>query len=265
MARSVPDRAARYRARAASAAASDAAHAATSTTSAWRGKTFSSRTRWTSSSASAQASGSTVRPKSRSAAWRSVDRTTPLVAMPHNARCSMPARAQHDVEVAARERADAALDGDDLARRRRERGMDRGRVVVLRHRAGGAQRAERAVARADLGVAGAERDAHVDHGHAGVAGRGDRAGGGLEHGVAEALDDAVLHVHDEQRADGAVGHGGAASVGGATGADGRGDVAAMRAGDAAPRARSSAGAIPDATGSTASPSIAAASSPSSWW
>src|SRR4051812_36699884 len=99
------------------------------------------------------------------------------------------AGAEHDVEVAARERAHAALDDDDLARLRRERGMDRGRLVVLAHRTGVAQRAERAVARADLRVAGAERDAHVDHRHLDLAGRGDRAGGRVEHGVAEALDD----------------------------------------------------------------------------
>src|SRR5580658_3318740 len=50
-------------------------------TSAWRGKTLSINTRWTSGSASRQPSESTMRRKSRSAASRVVDSTTPLVAI----------------------------------------------------------------------------------------------------------------------------------------------------------------------------------------
>jgi hypothetical protein len=68
-------------------------HSSTVKRSACRGNTFSVSTRCTSGSLSRQPSARTVRPKSRSAAWRRVDSTTPLVAIPVSTRCpTSPAR-----------------------------------------------------------------------------------------------------------------------------------------------------------------------------
>jgi len=63
-------------------------------------------------------------------------------------------------------------------------------------------RAEALVAGAGLRIAGTERDPHEDHRHAGAARGRDRRTDPCEHGpgIADPLDDPVLHVHHQQRA-----------------------------------------------------------------
>jgi diguanylate cyclase (GGDEF)-like protein/PAS domain S-box-containing protein len=109
--------------------------------------------------------------------------------------------AQQHVEVRAGERADPSLDDDGLALGGRERGVHLGGRVVLRHRVArvGLERSERGVAVGRLRVAGAEGDADEHH-------RDARGAGGLDGAVrgrddlrlAEALDDAVLEVHEQE-------------------------------------------------------------------
>jgi hypothetical protein len=100
--------------------------------------------------------------------------------------------------------ADPALRHDDLAGLGRDGWMDR-RAVVIGQPAGVAEGGERAVARADLGVARAERHAHEDDADPRGAGGGERARDALQQTVVgEAVHDPALDVHDQER--GRVGH-----------------------------------------------------------
>src|SRR5205809_5186846 len=71
-------------------------------------------------------------------------------------------RAQHDVEIAAAERADPTLGDENVAGSRCDVGVDRRGGIALAEAGGLCQRGKALVARADLGIAGSEPHRHVD-------------------------------------------------------------------------------------------------------
>ena len=119
--------------------------------------------------------------------------------MPHSASFVTP-RARRIVEICARERADPVLDDDrlvlarlDLRRDVRARRHDNPAAHLRDHR-------ERRVARADLGVAGAEPDDDMDDRHAGRPRRREGRGSIREDCgrlVAEPRQDLDLQVHQQ--------------------------------------------------------------------
>ena len=95
--------------------------------------------------------------------------------------------------------ADPALGHDHVAGDRRNRGVDGGTRVARGEPTCPGDGREALVALADLGVSGPERDGHVDDPYPGPAGRLDRGRQPRQVPLVagEAIDDALLHVHDE--------------------------------------------------------------------
>ena len=113
----------------------------------------------------------------------------------------MPAGAQDHLEIGAGERADTVLDDDRLASCGATSGAMSAPGVVTISPPDLRDHRERHVARADLGIPGAEPDDDVDHGPARRARARKRCRSALEDGrcaIAEAGQDLDLQIHEQQ-------------------------------------------------------------------